>query len=44
MAKTISKPSTPKPSTPKSTPSHEKRGKITESKQNGTGPRNPKSK
>lgn len=44
MAKTISKPSTSKPSVPKSTPTHEKGGKIHESRHNGTGPRTPKGK
>lgn len=43
MAKTNNpKPSTPKPSTPKSVPSHGSGGKLTESRENGTGPRSPK--
>lgn len=42
MAKTVSKPSTPKPATPKHIPSHGNGGKINESKNTGTGPRTPK--
>lgn len=42
MAKTNSKPCTPKPATPKPIPSHGNGGQINESKNPGTGPRTPK--
>ena len=44
MAKTESTPNIPKPSTPKSIPSRERGGRITENRENGTGPRIPKGK